>query len=73
MCSSDLLHVPQNIGAMVDFDTGSGRIEADIPLEIQRWARDHVTGRLGDGDGHLHVETGSGNVKVLATGGKAAK
>ncbi|MBI4503696.1 MAG: DUF4097 family beta strand repeat protein [Gemmatimonadetes bacterium] len=60
-----LLRVPESLGAMVDFDTGSGRIETDLPLQVQRWGKDHVTGRLGDGQGQLDVETGSGDVRIL--------
>jgi hypothetical protein len=62
------LRVPESLGAMVDFDTGSGRIEAELPLEVQRWAKDHVTGKLGDGQGRLDVETGSGDVKLIRLG-----
>jgi lia operon protein LiaG len=60
-----ILRVPENLGAMVDFDTGSGRIEAEVPLEVRRWAKDHVTGKMGDGQGRLSVETGSGDVRLV--------
>jgi hypothetical protein len=63
-----ILRVPDNLGAMLDVETGSGGIHADFPLEVQRWARDHVTGRIGDGNGHLDVETGSGDVRIVKLG-----
>jgi hypothetical protein len=63
-----VLRVPETLGAMVDIETGSGGIQADLPLEVQRWARDHVTGRIGDGQGQLNVETGSGDVRIVRLG-----
>jgi len=58
------LVVPAGYGATVDIETGSGGIDVDFPLQVRRWARDHVTGTIGDGNGRLTVETGSGGVRV---------
>ncbi len=63
-----VLRVPENLGATVDIQTASGGIQAEMPLEVQRWAKDHVTGRIGDGQGRLAVETGSGDVKLVRIG-----
>ena len=60
-----VLRVPDNLGAAVDIETGSGDIQTDLPMEVQRWARDHITGRIGDGQGRLDVETGSGDVRIV--------
>jgi DUF4097 and DUF4098 domain-containing protein YvlB len=63
-----VLRVPDNIGAMLDVETGSGGIQADFPLEVRHWARDHVTGKIGNGNGRLDVETGSGDVRIVKLG-----
>jgi hypothetical protein len=64
-----VLRVPDTIGATLEIETGSGDIQADFPLAVQRWAKDHVTGRIGDGQGRLDVETGSGDVRIVRLGG----
>ena len=58
------LWVPENIGARVEMDTGSGGIELDIPLEVREVKRDYVRGTLGDGDGRIIVDTGSGEIRI---------
>jgi len=54
---------PATLGAEFDIQTGSGRIEVDFPHQSLRVERDHVTGRIGDGRGRIHIDTGSGGVK----------
>jgi hypothetical protein len=49
---------------MVDIETGSGGIETDLPLEVTRWGNDRVSGRIGDGQGQIDIETGSGRVRI---------
>lgn len=63
------LHVPDNVGAAVDIETGSGGVESDIPLEVTRWGSDRVTGKIGDGKGRIAVETGSGRVRIVKRAG----
>ena len=58
--------VPESFGASVDIDTGSGGIELDMPITMRRWQRDHVQGVIGDGSGRLHIDTGSGSVRILS-------
>lgn len=58
--------VPESFGARVDIDTGSGGIELDMPVTMRRWQRDHVQGTIGDGNGRLHIDTGSGSVRILS-------
>ncbi len=67
------LRVPETLGAMIDIETGSGGIEAEMPLEVQRWAKDHVTGRIGNGEGRLTVDTGSGDIKIARVGTTPAR
>ncbi|MGD2122528.1 MAG: DUF4097 family beta strand repeat-containing protein [Gemmatimonadota bacterium] len=57
--------VPNSVGAQVDLDTGSGSIDLGLPLEVQEVERDHVEGVLGDGRGRIHVDTGSGRIRLM--------
>ena len=59
------LRVPPTIGAEVDIETSSGDIETDFEVSVTRHARDHLTGRIGDGRGKIDIETGSGGIKLV--------
>ncbi len=59
------LRVPPTLGAEVDIETSSGDIETDFEVAVTRHARDHMTGRIGDGRGKIEIETGSGGIKLL--------
>jgi DUF4097 and DUF4098 domain-containing protein YvlB len=59
------LKVPPTIGAEVDIETSSGEIETDFEVAVTRHARDHMTGRIGDGRGKIDIETGSGGIKLV--------
>jgi DUF4097 and DUF4098 domain-containing protein YvlB len=59
------LRVPATLSAEVDFETSSGEIETDFPVQVTRHARDHMTGRIGDGQGKIDIETGSGGIKLV--------
>ena len=59
------LKVPPTIGAEVDIETSSGDIETDFEVAVTRHARDHMTGRIGDGRGKIEIETGSGGIKLV--------
>jgi hypothetical protein len=56
--------VPDSFGADVEIDTGSGGIDIDLPLQLEKWERTHVRGTIGDGDGRLLIDTGSGDVRI---------
>lgn len=56
--------LPEGLNADVTLETSSGTIEMDFPLEIRRWERDEVRGRVGTGGGSIHIETGSGNISI---------
>jgi DUF4097 and DUF4098 domain-containing protein YvlB len=58
--------VPGSLGADMELDTGSGGIELDIPLEVREAKRDHVEGVVGDGEGTIRIDTGSGSIRVVA-------
>jgi len=57
--------VPSSMGAEVEMDTGSGGIDLDVPLEVDVARRDYVRGILGDGVGTIHVDTGSGGIRII--------
>ncbi len=61
------LELPANAGAEVEVDTGSGRIDVDLPFQVERAERTYVRGRLGDGNGRIVVDTGSGGVTLRAS------
>ncbi len=62
------IRVPESLGAEVELDTGSGGIDLGVPVEVRSVKRDYLLGRLGDGKGHIHVETGSGGVRLARSG-----
>ncbi|MGQ0715039.1 MAG: DUF4097 family beta strand repeat-containing protein [Gemmatimonadaceae bacterium] len=58
------LRVPESIGADVDLDTGSGGIESELPISITRRSRGALKGRIGNGEAHISVSTGSGGIRI---------
>ena len=56
--------VPAGYGAEVEIDTGSGGIDVDLPMTARTLRRTRLTGRIGDGDGRLTIDTGSGGVRI---------
>jgi DUF4097 and DUF4098 domain-containing protein YvlB len=59
------LKVPPTLAAEVDIETSSGDIETDFEVAVTRHARDHMTGRIGEGGGKIEIETGSGGIKLV--------
>ncbi len=59
------IRAPATLGAQLRVDTGSGGIETDFPVAVTRRSRNELVGTLGDGDGRIEVETGSGSVTLL--------
>ncbi len=58
------LTVPANFSAALHLETSSGGIDCDLPFTSTRVERDVVMGRVGDGRGRVHVDTGSGSVRI---------
>jgi len=57
--------LPPGFGGNVVLDTGSGEIDlGGIAVTVSRLENDHIEGRIGTGTGRLHVETGSGDVRL---------
>jgi lia operon protein LiaG len=59
------IRLPAGVGAEVEIETGSGGIETDFPIQVSRWERNYLRGRLGDGRGRIRIESGSGRVRLL--------
>ena len=59
------LKVPPTLAAEVDIETSSGDIETDFEVAVTRHARDHMTGRIGEGGGKIDIETGSGGIRLV--------
>ena len=57
--------VPPSFGAEVDLETSSGGIELDFPVTTKRIERDHLEGTIGNGEGRLTIDTGSGGIRII--------
>jgi len=56
--------LPASTGADVEISTGSGGIESDFALTVDKFERHHVRGRIGDGAGRIRIDSGSGSVRL---------
>jgi len=59
------IRAPAALGATVEIETSSGDIETDFPLQVTRRGRSHLAGTIGDGNGTIEMETGSGEISLL--------
>jgi lia operon protein LiaG len=59
------IRLPATLGAEIDAETGSGGFSTDFDITTRRFGRNHVEGRIGDGRGRIHIEAGSGTVRLL--------
>jgi lia operon protein LiaG len=60
------LRLPASTGASFDIETGSGSIDTDFEVKVQRMERHgSLRGTVGDGRGRVRVEAGSGTVRIL--------
>ncbi|MHB1194010.1 MAG: DUF4097 family beta strand repeat-containing protein [Longimicrobiales bacterium] len=62
---SVIISAPQDLGGIVDLSTGSGGIDMDFAVQVRSVRRDRVRGTLGDGNGTITIETGSGGIRLL--------
>jgi hypothetical protein len=67
------LSVPENLDASFEFEAGSGGIDILVPHELTRRSDDYMSGRFGNGKGHIHIESGSGSVRIVPGKVPAAK
>ena len=56
--------IPATLGAKVDIEAGSGGIDLGVPVTVTRWDSDHVVGTIGDGQGTIRIDAGSGGVRL---------
>jgi len=56
--------IPATLGAKVDIEAGSGGIDLGLPVTVSRWESDHVVGTIGDGQGTIRIDAGSGGVRL---------
>jgi lia operon protein LiaG len=56
--------IPPQLGAELIVDTGSGGIDSSIPLQVTLKKRSSLRGRIGDGNGRIQIDTGSGGVRL---------
>ena len=59
------IEAPSSLGASLHIETGSGDIDSDFPLKITKRESDTLLASVGDGRGHIVIDTGSGNVRLL--------
>lgn len=59
------VRVPEGLGAELEAETGSGGIDVDFPVQLNTMRRDHLRGVLGDGDGRIRIDTGSGSIRLV--------
>lgn len=59
------IHLPASQSGDVDIETGSGGIETDFDVQVTRFERRHMVGRIGNGRGRIHIESGSASVRLL--------
>jgi hypothetical protein len=59
------VRIPAAIGAQLAIETGSGDIETDFPVSVRRTEDDELVGTIGNGEGIITIETGSGDVRLL--------
>ena len=58
--------VPRGFGSAVNLSTSSGEVDTDVEIQVTRRGQEHLIGRIGDGQGRMTIETGSGNVTIRA-------
>jgi beta-lactamase regulating signal transducer with metallopeptidase domain len=55
---------PVDFSAMVKAETQIGSITTDLPLTVNGWMRKSVSGKLGKGQGKLHIKTSIGSIRI---------
>ena len=58
--------VPDELGAEIELDSGSGGIDVEVPVRVARSERNYLRGVVGDGNGEIEVDTGSGRIRIQA-------
>lgn len=61
------IQVPPTFAAEVHIETGPGDIRSDLPMTVLAKDSDLLRARIGSGGARLHVDTGAGSVRLLAS------
>jgi hypothetical protein len=56
--------VPESLGAELVAETGSGGIDFGIPVTLLKKDEDYVRAKIGDGDGRISIDSGSGHIRL---------
>ena len=59
------VYIPDNFGAELDIESSSGGIDFEMPVTVRRFSRQALRGSIGDGEGTVRVDTGSGSVRFI--------
>ncbi|HEX6059946.1 MAG TPA: DUF4097 family beta strand repeat-containing protein [Gemmatimonadaceae bacterium] len=59
------LRIPESLGAQIEVDAGSGGLDLQVPVTTRRISRDAFSGTIGDGEGRITIDAGSGRVRIL--------
>ncbi|HET9152339.1 MAG TPA: DUF4097 family beta strand repeat-containing protein [Gemmatimonadales bacterium] len=59
------IYAPATLGARLAVDGGSGALDIRLPLKDRHEDEGTVTGILGDGQGTITIDSGSGDVRLL--------
>ena len=60
------VRIPDDLGASIEIDTGSGGIDFDdIEVQVRQLERSYFRGQIGDGRGRIFIDTGSGGVRLM--------
>jgi lia operon protein LiaG len=58
------ISAPPELSAVVDLESGSGGIQSDFTMSALRHSHGELHGTIGDGQGRIAVDTGSGGVSL---------
>jgi lia operon protein LiaG len=58
------LRIPEAAGAELSLETGSGDFQVDFPVQLIRKEEGKLIAKMGDGQGRIDIETGSGDVTL---------
>ena len=67
------INLPDGTSATIDLDTGSGDFSVDVPVQLIKKGEGSLQGRIGDGRGRIHIETGSGGYCVTEVRGRVGE
>ncbi|MDQ6828305.1 MAG: DUF4097 domain-containing protein [Gemmatimonadota bacterium] len=59
------IRAPADLSAEIEVETGSGDISTDFLIAMTGTSRRNLRGKIGGGSGRIHIETGSGGVRLL--------